>query len=185
MSSLCRGGILALAAVFLAACQSTPRTGDSAYAYHLAPGTQFTVTEPLRFPAETISLFIQDGEVSDWGGVDIARPHCKLTLHDHPEQALAVPADTVFAVERVRREQRLVEALEPVRLASLVLFGSESGAATYRIREVRFDVEADAVPEVRSLTCGHWLDPMDARYPYVAEVRRALAPVMNLAPQWR
>jgi len=175
-----RAALLALAAL-LAACRAAPVAfEDSPYAV-IPPGSTLTLTRDLTIPAERASLSVQDGEVRPYVDVNSYYPHCLLEVERVRDTPQAVKADT-FVIEKTLREDipRLAGGALAAATGTAGNRGRAAGAliivngGDYWTYATHFRLRSERQPEVRSLTCQHWVDPTWEKHLTLRQIRQAL-----------
>lgn len=178
----CRS-LLVLAAVALAACQTTYEGNEDSPYYVVPPGTPLVLKRPLAIPPEQVSVWLQDGRVIDANDARVYYPHCKLEVRERMPTAQTVAPDE-FIVTRVTQSlMHSVRAPEPsARMVARVGVGINMGTDGPSVQTfaTRMNLGSGRQPHVMRLTCGHWDYPYDGRHLTISEIRHALGDVFDL-----
>lgn len=177
---------LLLAALLLAACQTTRHEGDESSPYYVVPaGSTLTLHRELTIPAEQVGIFLQHGEVKPATQINWYRPHCKFELRDLADSARRVQPDT-FVITRATQEI-LHSVRAPVRVAArigvgigITIGGVDDGSPSHQTYATRMDLKSERQPQVFRLTCGHWEEPARATHLSIREMRSTLGQVFTL-----
>lgn len=178
----CRS-LLVLAAVALAACQTTYEGNEDSPYYVVPPGTPLVLKRPLAIPPEQVSVWLQDGRVIDANDARVYYPHCKLEVRERMPTAQTVAPDE-FIITRVTQSlMHSVRAPEPsARMVARVGVGINMGVDGPSVQTfaTRMNLGSGRQPHVMRLTCGHWDYPYDGRHLTISEIRHALGDVFDL-----
>jgi hypothetical protein len=164
-------------ALVLTACQALvgPYPEDSPF-YMVPAGSSLVLTEAITFPPGRARVYVQGGEVRPHGGVNRYEPYCRLHLRIVPETAYTLQPGEM-RVQRVSRQTEYVQS-GPVQVAGL-LGSIDDGGPVFSIEQTVFRLQSAAHP-VHRMVCEHWQEFARARHVTMAEIRRALNPVLRL-----
>lgn len=170
--------------LLLTACQIPPERGEQAPAYlAITPGSELFLNQPLSIMPNSVSAYLQYGELMAFREVDRYYANCKFELYSISESKREVKPDR-FLITRVTSAEEIVSWQMP-RLASGdvgigFVFGKDGGGPTAVIYTVIIYLKSMGQPDVFRLSCQHWDDPAMGVQLTVAEVRQALGHVMTL-----
>ena len=168
---------LAFAALLLslAACQSL-RENQARWhrAHDVPPGAVAILERAVEFPTERANVYIQDGQVRPYGGVDLYSPHCELIIRGDISHARTVSPDT-FEI------YRSVQEINPI-------YGMQtSGSATFpgagesrAMFQTTMYLRSKSQPHVYQLVCGQWVYGSSDDYLTVAQIRAVLGNLIVL-----
>jgi hypothetical protein len=175
---------VALAVLTLTACAPMAVKDETSPYSRIQKGSTIVLEQSLPIPSGATRVFLQDGQVSRSGGVNIYYPHCNFEVRTLSDGSGRIQPDrfTVTGIQPGRVE--VVREHQPFQLASLYLMvaGDDNATPPPISRLVHYRLESQMQPDVMRLTChGGFADDWEADYPSVADIRQALSGVARLA----
>jgi hypothetical protein len=143
-------------------------------------GSVVDLHQALTVPPPAARLFIQRGELSSSGGLDLYYPSCNFEMQKISEQPQVIEPGR-FSVVRVWGQQGDFVQRGPGRQAGALLADKADNGSTMIIHQVHMRLASEQQPGVRNLSCRGGLDdPWLARPPSVQEMREALGEIADL-----
>ncbi len=171
--------LTALLIIAISACAQTPARDVSSVFYTIPAGSVLRLNQPLQIAPESVSVFMQHGNLIAEPLIDRYQPYCKFELYTMSEAARQVAPDT-FVIEKVVDETELTTQLTPPAarlLAGLMLVSDTPSIYTYT---THFYLHSEVQPDVYRLSCMHWEDVQDDNYLTVAQMREAMGDIFML-----
>jgi hypothetical protein len=165
--------------LILTACQAGPYPPGSPY-YTIPTGSQVIIKQPLTIPANTATVYLQNGHPVSPAEIDQYNPHCWLSswkVLDIP-QTIQPGSFVVIGVkdyeELVYQNTGLIPASSYAR--NRFTDGSGPTAAEYK---TELTIHSDSQPDIRKLVCNHWEDP-NGRYLTTDQIHTALGQYVEI-----
>ncbi len=171
--------LTALLISIIAACAQTPVRDASSVFYSIPAGSVLRLNQPLQIAPQSVSVFMQHGNLIAEPLIDRYQPYCKFELYSMSEAPRQVAPD-LFVIEKVVDETELTTQLTPPAaglLAGLMLVSDTPSIYTYA---THLYLHSDIQPEVYRLSCMHWEDVQDDNYLTVAQMREAMGDLFTL-----
>lgn len=167
--------LFAVLLLSLAACQSMRANQTRWHRDHDVPaGAVVRLERAVAFPADRANVYIQDGQVRPYGGVDLYSPHCELIIRGDISHARRVAPDT-FEIYRSVQEINPIYGMQTSGSASLP--GTGESRAMF---QTTMYLRSKRQPHVSQLVCGHWVYGSSDDYLTVAQIRAVLGKLMVL-----
>jgi hypothetical protein len=173
--------LLVLVLAVLSGCQIVPERSENSPYYPVPVGSKLVLNQPLDFPADDVSLFIQ-GKPLSYFSANKYYAYCKFELWTRLDKARTIQPDT-FTITRVSRESRYTQReTNPavMKAAWRTASRDDSGGIGYEITSWVMYLHSDKQPDVYRITCEHWQDPNEATPLSIAEMRKAFGDVFTL-----
>ena len=162
-------------ALALSAC-STPVVKDpNSYLYSVPVGSMLSLNKAISIPANLARRYFQAGKAVRKSDINIYYPHCSLLVNTLLEVERTIQP-TLFEIYRVQDEEELAQRY--VQYAS-AFFTWDDGPTIVGNASYYYLRSADA-PDVRSLECIQWNDPVDVEYLSINEVKKSLGDYFTL-----
>ena len=168
--SLMLSGLLALTA-----CSSAPVKDPDSYLYSVPVGSKLSLNKEITIPANLARRYFQNGKAVLKKDINIYYPHCSILMNTLVDYERVIKP-TVFEIYKVEDDHDYVQ--RPVYLASNFL-GNIDGPTIIAYASLYYLRSTD-VPEVRSLECAQWNDPVNVEYLSINEVKKALGQYFSL-----
>ena len=171
--------LTALLIIAISACAQTPVRDVSSVFYSIPAGSVLRLNQPLQIAPESVSVFMQHGNLIAEPLIDRYQPYCKFELYTMSEAARQVAPDT-FVIEKVVDETELTTQLTPPAarlLAGLMLVSDTPSIYTYT---THLYLHSEVQPDVYRLSCMHWEDVQDDNYLTVSQMREAMGDIFML-----
>jgi hypothetical protein len=168
-------GLMLGSLLVITACSSSPVKDPDSYLYSVPVGSKLILNKEITIPANQARRYFQNGRALLKKDIDKYYPHCSIlmnTLVDY--ERVIKPA--VFEIYKVVDEQNYVQA--PVHVASS-LFYDIDGTAIIAYASLYYLRSAEE-PDVRSLECAQWNDPLNVEYLSINEVKKSLGEYFSL-----
>ena len=170
-----------LAVVLVCACGGSQVVRDENSQFFSVPtGSTFTLHRELTIQPDQTSVYLQNGEITQPGRMDIFQPNCKFELFTISEQARTVAPDT-FVVTRILDQREDVVTRWP-RYASLVIAdgGGGDGGPMHQNYSTTMWLDSNTQPDVFRMSCRRWDTINTGDYLSINEMRRALGDYFTL-----
>jgi hypothetical protein len=162
----------------LTACVSHPYDEHSEYT-RIPAGSSLTLNQSIHIAANSLSVYMQDGNIKPYSTIDKYYPHCKFELYTLSENARTVQPDT-FKIVRVVDDTDM-SSLQPPMYASLRIADSSSdGGPSVVSFTTSMYLKSKTQSDVYRMTCMHWDLINESRYLSIAEMRNAMGNVFTL-----
>jgi hypothetical protein len=165
------------AAALLTACAVEPSVDSPHYA--LPTGSRLVLEKAIRIPGDRVSVYIQRGEPTSYGGRDRYNPYCKLEMWSRSEAARTVEPDT-FRIERVVRNSEYVALPVGGGLRRVAAEPDDGGGPMAYVMETVMYLASERQPDVYRLGCAHWDQPSFPQHLTIREIEAALAGLFRL-----
>ena len=172
--------LTALLIIAISACAQTQARDVSSVFYSIPVGSVLRLNQPLQIAPESVSVFMQRGQLIAESLVDRYQPYCKFELYSMSDAPRTVLPDT-FVIKKVVDETELTTQL-PTKLASyrvagLMLVSDTPSIYTYT---THLYLHSETRPDVYRMSCMHWEDIQDDNYLTVAQMREAMGTLFTL-----
>lgn len=172
------GFSLLIVIMFLAACSSPVTKNPDSYLYSVPVGSSLRLNKTITIPANLARRFFQDGKVVNESDINIYYPHCSLLMNNLVEYERSLPP-TEFTIIRVLDDEEY--ARRYVLYASNVVSGDSLGDGPSIVGYVTYYyLQSSSAPNVRSLECIQWDDPVNVEYLSINEIKQALGKYFTL-----
>ena len=168
--SLISGILLALAA-----CSSAPVKDPDSFLYSVPVGSKLILNKEITIPADLARRYFQNGKAMLKNDVNLYYPHCSILMNTLMDNQRVIKP-TVFEIYKIIDNQEYAQ--RRVQFAGIPL-GNVDGptiigyAGYYYLRSID-------EPDVRSLECAQWNEPVSVRYLSINEVKKALGEYFSL-----
>ena len=171
--------LMLIAGFVLSACVSHPYDEHSELT-RVPAGSSLTLNQSIHIAANSLSVYMQDGNIKPYSAIDKYYPHCKFELYTLSDHARTVQPDT-FNIVRVMDETDLSSS-RATTFASLRTADSNSdGGPSIVTFSTSLYLKSKAQSDVYRMTCMHWGLINERRYLSIAEMRKAMGNVFTLA----
>ena len=158
----------------LSACTNPVVKDQNSYLYSVPVGSTLRLNKAISIPANLARRYFQAGKAVRKSDINIYYPHCSLLVNTLLEVERTIQP-TVFEIYRVQDEEELAQRY--VQYAST--FFAWDGPTIVGYASYYYLHSADA-PDVRSLECIQWNDPVDVEYLSINEVKKSLGDYFTL-----
>jgi len=159
----------------LTACSSEPVKDPDSFLYSVPVGSKLILNKEITIPADLARRYFQNGRAMQKKEVDIYHPHCSIVMNTLVGHERMIKP-TVFEIYKVVDEHDYVQ--RPVHVASRI-FGNVDGLTIIGYASFYFLSSPDE-PDVRSLECAQWDDPVNVEYLSINEVKKSLGEYFSL-----
>jgi hypothetical protein len=173
-----------LGLLIITGCQTGPYPVSSPY-YTIPAGSQLRIKQNLTIPANSATVYLQNGAPVARNKLDQYYPHCWFESWQRLKNSQTIKPDT-FTINAVKIREEVVMGQSKFLLASTALSGSigvGGGSATAVEYITELTIKSDTQPDIRKLFCNHWEDPVDGRHLTVPEMNKALGGYAELLPK--
>jgi len=155
---------------------STPVVKDpDSYLYSVPVGSILTLNKPITIPANLARLYFQNGNAIAEENLNIYYPHCSLVMNSIVETNRIIQP-TTFEIYKVQDDEEF--ALRYILYASNIISQNDGptiiGYASY------YYLHSSDTPDIRSLECIQWNDPVDVEFVTINEVRKSIGDYFTL-----
>lgn len=167
-----------LVVLLLSGCRGTSMAQQT-YAYEvIRPGATLVLHKPIRFPAYSAMVNIQDGEIkSGLFALDQYYPNCRLELRSQSDEVRTIQPDR-FTIYKISDHIEYVMR-RPVMVAA---WGIDlANSVSDEIYSTILYLKSAQQPDVELISCQHWVDPTDfPAHLNLREIQKALDGLMTL-----
>ena len=142
-------------------------------------GSKLFLLQSIEIPAETASVYIQDGKVKTFNDINRYSAYCNFEVNTRMDVRQTVMADE-FKVIRHRQDFHQVSNVGATRYVALVQMGDDDGGPIATVYETALYLHSDKQPDVLRMTCSHWDDPHVGNYLTVAEIQQTINGLFRL-----
>lgn len=153
----------------LTACSSTPVKDPDSFLYSVPVGSKLILNKEITIPANLARRYFQNGKPMLKNDVNMYYPHCSIlmnTLMDYER----VIKPTIFEIYKVVDDQEYAQRRTYVAGSP---FGNIDGPTIIGYASYYY-LRSTEEPDVRSLECAQWNDPVSVRYLSINEIKNAL-----------
>lgn len=168
--NLILSGLLALTA-----CSSVPEKDPDSFLYSIPVGSKLTLNKEITIPANLARRYFQNGNAMMKNDVDIYYPHCSLLMNTLVDYERIIEP-TIFEIYKIVDDQEYAQRRTYAAGRSL---GSIDGPTIIGYTSYYY-LRSTEEPDVRSLECAQWNDPVSVRYLSINEVKNALGEYFSL-----
>ena len=174
--------VVLLLIVSFAGCQSADPFAVPNY--DVPVGSTLTLNRDLLIPADSVRVYIQNGEVIPYGA-NRFYPYCTLEVRRKLAIPQRLPAGTLVVDNFARHRTQFVVAVDAdarpgLRKVRLPLLFSRDDPGLIEYASYFYFQPTEAGPEVLNLTCSHLQDWGEGRFLTVPEIQATLGNVMSL-----
>ena len=137
-----------------------------------------TLNRDVTIKRNEVAVYVQEGELLDYNGVDWYQPNCKFEIYTISDQPRQVAADS-FRITRVVDEIESSSVVSTTRYAALNMASLLDHSQVFNYATMMY-LKSDAQPDVYRMTCQHWEDIVDDRYLSIEQMRQAMGEVFSL-----
>ena len=159
-------------------CSNSPVKDPDSYLYSVPVGSTLTLNKPITIQANLARQFFQSGQPVLEKDLNIYYPHCSIVMNTLVKSNRTIQP-TTFEIYKVLDDEELAQQyiLYAANLLNLNDGPTIVGYATY------YFLRSADVPDIRSLECIQWNDPVDVEYLSINEVRSAIGDYFTLKLQ--
>ncbi len=169
--------ILFIPLIMLTACQGLPTKSEDSPYYDIPAGSILVLNETITIPAERTSVYLQNGKILHYSMVDPYYPHCQFDVRTIKDTSQIVSRDKFIIYKVGHWTSAIDNGIKRVGLRILSSGGNGLSPQTYA---TILYLQSDRQPDVLTMTCQHWEDPVDAEFLTIKQIRRTLGSVFTL-----
>lgn len=173
------GGLLILTFIALCSCATKLEVNLASPYFNAFAGSKLVLLQSIEIPAETASVYIQDGKVKTFNDINRYSAYCNFEVNTRMEVRQTVKADE-FKIIRHRQDYHQVSSGGATRYVSLVQMDDDAGGAMAIVYETVLYLKSDKQPDVLRMTCSRWDDPHVGNYLTVAEIQQTINGLFRL-----
>jgi len=163
------------ATLSISSCSNSNIKDPDSYLYSVPVGSVLSLNKTITIPANLARRFFQDGKPVLEKDINIYYPHCSLLMNTLTDVERTIkPA--IFEIYKVQDEIDTTQRY--LYFASIATRYNDGpsivGYASY------YYLRSASVPDVRSLECIQWNDPVNAEYLSINEVKKSLGDYFTL-----
>lgn len=159
----------------LTACSSHTTKDPDSYLYSVPVGSKLILNKEITIPANLARRYFQNGKAVMKKDINIYYPHCSLLMETLVDFERTIqPAE--FEIYKVSDDQDYVQ--RPVYLVANILTNID-GPTIIAYASYYF-LQSSENPDVRSLECVQWNDPVNVEYLSINQVKKALGEYFSL-----
>jgi hypothetical protein len=159
----------------ISGCSVSNIKDQNSYLYSVPVGSTLSLNKTITIPANLARRFFQGGKQMLEKDINIYYPYCSLLMNTLTDVERTIKP-IIFEVYKVQDDEET--ARRYVYFASNLLSSSDGpsiiGYASY------YYLRSTSAPDVRSLECMQWGDPVDVEYLSINEVKKALGDYFTL-----
>lgn len=167
--------LIACVLLVLTACSSGAAKDPDSFLYSVPVGSKLILNKEITIPANRSRRYFQNGRAVLKKEIDIYYPHCSLLMNT-PADHERVVKPTIFEIYKVVDDSDYAQL--PVYVASRD-FPYVDGPTIVGYASIYYLRSAEE-PDVRSLECARWDDPVSIRYLSINEVKKAVGGYFGL-----
>lgn len=159
----------------LTACSAPPVKDPDSFLYSVPVGSKLILNKEITIPANLARRYFQNGRAIQKNELNIYYPHCSILMNTLVDYERVIKS-TVFNIYKV--EDQRDYAQRRVYVASSFLSNMDGPtiigyASLYYLR-------SPDEPDVRSLECVRWDDPVHIQFLSINEVKKTLGVYFSL-----
>jgi hypothetical protein len=164
--------------IMISGCQSFIKLQAWPPPYSLPAGSTIVINQELSVAENSVSVWIQYGEVVDRKDIDVNYAHCYFELYSLQSIERVIKKDIVTIRKFVNTREYVYNGA--LLYASLAQVNGDSGAPMAEIYTTNIYLQSDKQPDLYRLVCALWEDPASGRYLTVNQIQEALGNIVTL-----
>jgi len=167
--------------VSLSACSINDIKDENSVFYAVPVGSTLTLNQQVNIRGDQVAVYVQNGELMQYGEVNFYLPNCKFEIYTMSEQPRTVQAD-IFEIIKVEDDIESSSLQKSTRLAVLdnaLAFAMLDRSYVFNYATLMY-LNSEKQKDVYRITCQHWEDVMDDRHLTIKQMRQAMGDVFTL-----
>ena len=170
-----------LAMMALSGCSINDTRDENSVFYAVPVGSVLVLNQPVDIRGDQVAVYVQNGELMQYGAVNFYLPNCKLEIYTMSEQPRTVDQDRFEIV-------KVVDDIESSALQKNTYLAATGDAIGFAVLDMSYVFNYATLMYLRSenqqdvyrMTCQHWEDVVDDRHLSITQMRQAMGDVFTL-----
>ncbi len=151
-------------------------TLESEGPYRVPKKSTITLHKNLSFKVDQVAIYFQKGKIVPANSIQNYTAFCFIELKKQPKKIVKIKP-TRFEVRKSKYQYDARVRYQILASASTIISGIDRSHVEY---ETELFLHSKSQPKVNKLTCKHWVDPLDARFVRLTEMRAALGAYFDI-----